>query len=386
MKKILLIIPAFNHGGTNRALLNMLHTVDRTRYSIHILSMYFSGPYEEKLKQFDLLPEDFSLSAVFSFGNPFKTADFVKGLRRLFWKILYKTFFKGSEENLFRFAAQKYDKQRYDAVVAFQEGRATHFASKIQANTRVAWVHCDYSNYLKITGAGDEAEIYDKFQHIVCVSEYTASVFRKIYPALSERTYPIHNLIDANGITDASRDNVEITHDCFTLISVGRMDPVKRFTYIPQMAQSMKRSGCVFKWYIVGSGGDEYSKVRENINNCGVQNEVILLGAKDNPYPYIALSDVLVCPSYSEACPNVVNEAKILHVPVVAADFPSAGEYIKNGVNGVITSIDNIADVLIRMCSDKQFYTGLKNGISNFVYDNDEIMKKIEKVLDGKNA
>lgn len=384
MKKILVIIPAFNHGGTNRSLLNFLNTIDRTRYSIQILTMYFSGPYKEKFAHFDLLPEDFSLSPVFSFGNPFRDLGVLKGIRRLIWKIIFKTVFRKKEKKLFRFASRKYSKQGYDVVIGFQEGKASCFASEIKTEKRIAWVHCDYSNYLKITNAIDEREIYERFQHIVCVSEYTASVFRGIYPILTHRTVALHNLIDADGIIKASNDRVDFAHDCFTLISVGRMDPVKRFACIPKTAQLMKNNGCIFKWYIIGSGGEEYENIRKNIVSYGIDNEVILLGAKNNPYPYISASNLLVCPSYSEACPNVVNEAKVLHIPVVAANFPTAKEYIDNEINGFIVPIDEMADILIRLCKDRQLYARVKAKIEGFIYDNDKIIRQIEALLDGE--
>ena len=43
---------------------------------------------------------------------------------------------------------------------------------------------------------------------------------------------------------------------------------------------------------------------------------------------------MVVSTSVSEACPNVINEAKILHTPIVATNFGSVYEFIEDGVNG----------------------------------------------------
>lgn len=386
MKKILIVIPAFNHGGTNRSLLNLLNIIDQSRFTIQVLSMDYRGPYRDLLMNDVLLPENCMLSACASFGKPFKNEGLWGGIRRLFWKVIYKTIFRGQEERLFQASAKKYNAQQYDVVVSFQEGQATRFASQIDTPRRVAWVHCDYSIYQQITGNKDELVLYEHFNHIVCVSNYTAEIFKGFYPELAGRTCAIHNLIDANGIIFSStfaQDDLPFERDGLSIVSVGRMDPVKRFTFIPPMAQRMKQNGCKFKWYLIGSGGKEFDKVRNSIQEYDVAEEVILLGTKKNPYPYIAAADILVCPSYSEACPNVVNEAKVLHVPVVAADFPSAKEYIDDGVNGVIIPIEEMADALIRLYNNKQFLDDLRTGIGKFEYKNENIIQLVETLFYG---
>ena len=54
------------------------------------------------------------------------------------------------------------------------------------------------------------------------------------------------------------------------------------------------------------------------ISDHSVENEVICLGNKTNPYPYFKVADLLVSTSSSEACPMIFNEAKILNLPVMA--------------------------------------------------------------------
>ena len=186
------------------------------------------------------------------------------------------------------------------------------------------------------------------------------------------------------GIIKSSKENtddVRFANDKFTLISVGRMDIVKRFVCIPEIARKIKEQGCSFRWYIIGAGGTEEEKVRSEIEKNGVSEQVVMLGAKNNPYSYIARADVLVCPSITEACPNVVNEAKILHVPVVAADFPSAPEYIENKVNGIISPIDRIADEVVELYNNEEFYAKIKTAISGFEYLNDGIRQQLDDLF-----
>ena len=100
------------------------------------------------------------------------------------------------------------------------------------------------------------------------------------------------------------------------------MSPQKRFSEIPAIADKLRNSGCSFKWYILGGGNtyNEYDKLVQNIKNKHIEDFVICLGEKLNPYPYIAHSDLVVNTSYIEACPRVVIESKIIKTPVVCAD------------------------------------------------------------------
>ena len=387
MKKILFVIPGLNHGGTNRFLKSVIFCNDHKKYSINILAMETNGFYYSSFEQYLLKAETTLVSSITSFKKRDNAEPILHFVLRLIYKLVFKLFYHGNIQSYSELINRKIAKKSFDVIIAFQEGIASEVASYFAAEKRIAWVQCDYNNYQILSGHPDETSIYAKFHSIVCVSDYTASVFRSIYPSLSDRVVGIHTLIDTEGIKrDAAKpENTHMEGDIFKLISVGRMDPVKRFSYIPSMAAEMVKHGCVFRWYLVGAGGSEYEKVKEEIRKLDVEDYVVLLGAKNNPYPYIAAADVLVCPSLSEACPNVVNEAKILHVPVVAADFPSAKEFIENDVNGVIAPIERIPAVLTKLISDKQYYQRLHDGISTFEYDNEVIKRRIEILFDGEN-
>jgi glycosyltransferase involved in cell wall biosynthesis len=72
-------------------------------------------------------------------------------------------------------------------------------------------------------------------------------------------------------------------------------------------------------WYIVGDGPDA-DRVRANVISEKMADRVIMLGAKTNPYPYIAACDIYVQPSFYEGKAVAVREAQILGKPVVITD------------------------------------------------------------------
>jgi len=95
-----------------------------------------------------------------------------------------------------------------------------------------------------------------------------------------------------------------------------------------------------FRWFIVGYGGDE-QLIRQKIAETGMQNHVIILGKRSNPYPYIKACDIYVQPSRYEGKSVTVREAQMLYKPVVVTDYPTASSQIQDGVDGVIVPLDN---------------------------------------------
>src|SRR5699024_1884006 len=105
------------------------------------------------------------------------------------------------------------------------------------------------------------------------------------------------------------------------------------------------------RWYLIGYGGDEVM-IREKIRETGMENHVIILGKKSNPYPYMAACDVYVQPSRYEGKCVAVQEAQALGKPVIITAYPTAASQLRDGVDGVIVPQDNegcaagIAEVL----------------------------------------
>ena len=60
--------------------------------------------------------------------------------------------------------------------------------------------------------------------------------------------------------------------------------------------EKLKEKGYKFKWYLIGFGPDE-ELIRSKIKENRVEDTMIILGKKNNPYPYMAACDVYAQPS-----------------------------------------------------------------------------------------
>ena len=384
MKTILFVIPNLKTGGSNSAL-SVLYSRFEKKYHIYVLPLSFSKnnsfAFETSLIECPKVLNDYHCNV--------KDAPF--GLRRL-GVFLFKLFKRicsqlgiPIEEKVYsHFANIILNRCMPDIVVAFEENAPTRFVSYFRSVFKIAWIHCNYDYY---QAAKDEESIYCRFHRIVCVSEFTKNSFLKRYPSLLSITQSIHNLIDEKRIlrlSDSTIDDSRYVHGTFSFISVGRLDPIKRFDVIPQIASSLKKGGSLFNWYILGPesvDGEKERLEREIIRN-NVEDCVHYLGNKPNPYPYFRKSNVYVCVSISEACPMVFNEAKVLNIPIVTTDFGSASEFIIDGVNGYICDISSISERLKDLMLNPDLYHHLVDNLVLEERENNILVQRLSILFD----
>lgn len=349
-KKVLVVIPDLRYGGTNSSLSNVYNAI-KNDYDIDIYPLY-----NNKIGDYSFQPS------------------IITGSRLLFWFYCYFSDLRGWNKSVafmmkvcFRLCVilhldieriiQKrevkriQEKRHYDIVIGFQEGAATRFVTLFLDVKKIAWIHCDYVRYHSLINR-DEEPIYKGFDKIVCVSKYTSQSFISIYPSLSEKVISVYNIYDQERAIKLAKETIEdfrFDTSSFTILSVGRIDHVKRFSSIPGIARKLYEKGKEFKWYVLGNvvEDDEYKLLKHNIVANSMERHVVLLGGNVNPYPYFAKSDLFVSTSSSEACPIVFLEAQTFNLPIVTTDFGSSSEFIVHGKNGYISSIERIERSII---------------------------------------
>lgn len=380
-KRILFVLSTFEVGGTVVSTKNLILLLDKDRYDITVLCMRGDG----------------NMKTIFSDVKQIKTTNILSSLTLPSWRhrkriidkilvALVRVLCRNEyiRDYIFKKESRIID-NNYDTIVACQEGICTHFVSNSIIKNKVAWVRCDYSKY--ISGGVDQYEkkIYSKFNKIVCVSNLTSIRFMEVFPEYSNKIFAINNpQSEEYIISQSEKEEVDpkFIKKGITLVSIGRIDSIKRFTYIPKIASFLVSNDVDFKWYIIGDGAIvEKEMIYRNIKKEKVCDNVILLGMKTNPYYYIKNADLLVSLSISEACPRIINEAKILHTPVVCTNFDTAYEYIDNYTNGIIAPIDSIHTSILEIIQNKKLYKTISDNISDFKFDNEDIMHEIDKIL-----
>src|SRR5699024_3747669 len=93
----------------------------------------------------------------------------------------------------------------------------------------------------------------------------------------------------------------------YRFCSVGRFTHQKNFDQVPVIARLLADKGVKFEWYLIGFGDDE-DLIRSKIRGANMEEFVIILGRKKNPYPYMKACDIYVQPSRYEGKAVTVRE------------------------------------------------------------------------------
>lgn len=383
--KILVILNGLGIGGTNKSLQNIIGVYLRPdRFSVEILSLSPDG-FNKSLFENSLITIPWYIDLAFcNVRRPSKLWRFGRFLTLIFVKafsILGCNFY----HLLLRIYSHYLSINKFDYIFSFSESYATYLLSQLPHANKIAWIRSDYERYLSLCGNPDEYKIYRNIEKIVCVSEHVAKQFNMKFPNLANRTYALHNLIDSDRILTMADNKIEVKEtkdELFTLISIGRFDPVKRFNLIPLIAHKLISQGLAFRWFVIGTGSDDsVNEFLKDLKHLNLGDVICYLGGVANPYPYIKKSNLVVVLSSSESCPNVINEARILHKPILTTDFPSVYEFVNPSI-GEIASVDVITSKLEKFINDREYYHSKTEGYKDFSYDNSSLISKLDLILE----
>ena len=153
---------------------------------------------------------------------------------------------------------------------------------------------------------------------------------------------------------------------------------------IPFLCRRIREKGLDVKWYIIGYGSKEIEEVvRENAEKEGVADHVVILGKKENPYPYIQACDLYVQPSRYEGKSITVREAQILCKPVIITNYPTAKSQVLDGVDGVIVpmEIEPCAEKMAEFIADVPKQRRIVEYLQTHDYGNENEVNKIYDLL-----
>ncbi len=232
----------------------------------------------------------------------------------------------------------------WDCVIAMKEGPSMRLAARLRANKKLAWIHTDYGtlHWSRFCFHSDAEELacMRRFDRVVCVSE---TVRRGILGTVGDpgNLCVRFNPIDAARILALAEEPIaeQRAENGPLLVAVGRLTAGKRFDLLLDVCAEL-REDYPFTLWLVG-GGEEEGALRAQIEAAGLRN-CVLLGHRDNPYPYIARADWLLSASESESYGLTVQEALILGVPVLACACGGIAECLDPRF-GILTALDRDA-------------------------------------------
>lgn len=356
--KILILMHYMELGGAESALLGLLQSVDPVRVDVDVFLYSHRGELMEFMPsdKVHLLPEveaysltEKPLSEVLKKGYWRLALARMKGRRKT--KVFCErhkqddrpaecgTFFQQRET--VRVLPKIQPGVEYDLAISFL---TPHFVvlNNVRAKKKIGWIHTDYTRVLIDVDA--ELKMWKRLDYIASISEEVGNRFCEVFPSLRPKLVQIENILNADFIRRRVEEHtVSLCDDPSTvcLLTIGRFSPPKKMEDIPLICKKILDTGLHVKWFIIGYGSKEIENVvRENAQKEGVEDNVVILGKKENPYPYIKVCDIYVQPSRYEGKSITVREAQILCKPVIVTNYPTAASQIQSGVDGVIVPMD----------------------------------------------
>ena len=352
MKKIIILMPSMFIGGAERSLLGLLDNIDYSNYDVSLFLYRHEGEFLKYIpKQVHLLPEvpqyrtfDTPIrSLLFSLRMPF-------GVSRLISKLVMWHHIRSTHERRGVWMSMQYTARflqpllpripgEYDLGIMYL-GIADTLINKVAANRKITWNHTDYSTLFPDSSI--DRDTYSRVDAVVSVSVDCTERLKTYYPELEGKAVTIENSLSENFVRERStQSQTDIPSDgAIKLLSVGRFCDAKNFDNVPDICRRLIESGLDVKWYLIGYGGDE-PLIRQKIAEVGMQDRVMILGKKDNPYPYMRACDLYVQPSRYEGKAVTVREAQLLGKPVVITKYATSASQLEDGVDGVIVPMDN---------------------------------------------
>ena len=114
-----------------------------------------------------------------------------------------------------------------------------------------------------------------------------------------------------------------------------------------------------------------------------MEDYVIILGKRSNPYPYIKACDIYAQPSRYEGKSVTVREAQMLCKPVVVTNYTTAPSQIQDGIDGRIVPMDNegCAKGITYFILDKELRQRVVNFLQMHDYGNEKEIEKLYKLI-----
>jgi glycosyltransferase involved in cell wall biosynthesis len=228
--------------------------------------------------------------------------------------------------------------------------------------------------------------MWDKFNHIIAVSEACKSSFTKKYSKLDSKVKVIENITSQEFIRKMSNEiceNPMAGDHRFKIMTVARFSHAKGIDNAVKALKLLKDKGYNdIAWYIVGYGGDE-SAIKHLIVDQGLESSFILLGKKTNPYPFIKECDLYVQPSRYEGKAVTVTEAKILGKPILITNYSTANSQIKNGTDGYICemSIEGLAEGIEKLYNGQELRNKLIKNVIDKDFNNREELLNLYQLI-----
>ncbi len=386
-KRILFIISNFETGGVSKSMTSLMNIIDRERYDVSLMIVSPVGALME------LLPKDLRIIT-----NPVWNAltDQLAGLPKLLrlghpllaighCLRLATGMFSKSWAGRMIAAMMPAINEDFDLIVDYNgQHQLYYMVDKLKAKKKITFFHSDYKKWPYYYNA--DKKYFPMVDSVWTISDTCADSLKEMFPQVAGRVRVLENISSLALIKKmAEHMNMSdiINPEIPSIITVGHLCENKGTHWAIEAAGLLKKRGVKFRWYFLGSNTNEvyYDDLRRLF---GVETEVVFLGIKVNPYPYIKAATIAVHASQFEGKSIALDEMKLLCKPVVVTNFSTVSDQFADRVNASICQMTpcSIADAIDELLSDVALRQRYIDNLRAEAHDNSSEVEKLYRIVD----
>lgn len=393
-KSIVFVIPSLDAGGGEKSLVNLLNCIDFNQYEVDLILLNKKGiflnsiPHKVRIVEIEGNYTDFIkglFESVLGFLIQFKIGLFFHRISYWFKNSIYINKAKAEQYSWRNLSASiPYIHNEYDVAIAFLEKSSIYFTvDKLNARKKIGWIHTNYSSS-GMSPAFDK-NYFDKLNCIVGVSPECEENLKFNFPEFKTKIKTIYNIVSSTVIHLLANEvvldyNFESLSN--SIVTIARLSHEKGCDLVIETGALLKKANVDFKWFIIGEG-QERDKLESKIKEYNLENNVVLLGLKSNPYPYLKAATLYVQPSRYEGKSIAIDEAKILNKPIIVTNFSTAKDQIQHQLNGIITDMnpEALATAISNLSNDKNLQKSLAENLAKEQLGTEDEINKIYQLI-----
>lgn len=271
---------------------------------------------------------------------------------------------------------EKYFKEnKFDKIIDF-DGSMWKSIKNLKTPV-IGWVHFTLNDKRKrkLRKYKKKFEIYEK---IVLICDDMKKELEEMFPEYKDKAIRIYNPMDFEAINKRINDEKELTEKDRELlkdkyfVAVSRLVAGKNRVALVEIYNELKKRGRKEKLYILGEGEDRVN-IEKAIEKFNLKDDIILLGQKKNPFPFMKNAELFLHTSMGEGLPTVFIESMLCDTIVVAYDCPTGPrEILMDGKAGGLVSLNNkkeFEDKVIEILENKEIKDSIKENMKKKMHE-----------------
>ena len=351
--KILVLHGHLSMGGEERVLLNVLRNLVELNYDVDLL---ITWNHKENNLFENEIPKKVNYEFLFDSYNG--KNKLIKEIYRIKAKT---TYLKKIEK--------KIKNEKYDIVIDYSSNllKYDNFDIKIPV---FAWIHFSltFGEKLTLEKIKKYKKQYKKYSKIFAITRVMKEEFINKVGIDEKKVELVYNPIDLK-LIEKKAENVEKKYENYLkqdyFLQVSRLTQQKQPEHLVDIYYKLKQAGIKEKLYFIGDG-EKKEIIKQKIKEYNLENDIILLGQIENPYPFFKNAKLFVHTAKYEGLPTVLLESLALGTPVVSYDCPTGPRDIlgKNSEYGELISLndkDMFVEKVLELMNSKEKYEKYKN-------------------------